>query len=149
MSGDDEIEVNFKAYVHLAALFTPLFMGREESAIVNVSSALGFVPIAIMPIYCATKAAIHSYTMSLRHQLKGTLVKVYEVIPPTVDTDLDRGARARRGQTERGIPSSEVVKATMAGLESDNFEIVVGEARNLRGASGEMAQKIFEGMNRW
>ena len=61
LSGDDEIEVNFKAYVHLAALFTPLFMGREESAIVNVSSALGFVPIAIMPIYCATKAAIHSY----------------------------------------------------------------------------------------
>ena len=50
--------------------------------------------------------------MSLRHLLKGTPVKVYEVIPPTVDTDLDRGARARRGQTERGIPSSEVVKAT-------------------------------------
>jgi uncharacterized oxidoreductase len=149
LSGDDEIEVNFKAYVHMAALFTPLFMGREESAIVNVSSALGFVPIAIMPIYCATKAAIHSYTMSLRHQLKGTPVKVYEVIPPTVDTDLDRGARARRGQTERGIPSSEVAKATMAGLESDNFEIVVGEARNLRGASGEMVQKIFEGINRW
>ena len=93
-SGDDEIEINFKAYVHLAALFTPLFMGREESAIVNVSSALGFVPIAIMPIYCATKAAIHSYSMSLRHQLRGTPIKVYEVIPPTVDTDLDRGARA-------------------------------------------------------
>jgi uncharacterized oxidoreductase len=148
-SGDDEIEVNFKAYVHLAALFTPLFMGREESAIVNVSSALGFVPIAIMPIYCATKAAIHSYSMSLRHQLRGTPVKVFEVIPPTVDTDLDRGARARRGQTERGIPPSEVAKATMASLEADNYEIAVGEARNLRGASGEMVPKIFEGMNRW
>lgn len=149
LSGDDEIEINLKAYVHMAALFTPIFMGREESAIVNVSSALGFVPIAIMPIYCATKAAIHSYSMSLRHQLRDTPVKVYEVIPPTVDTDLDRGARARRGQTERGIPPSEVAKAIMAGLEADNYEIVVGEARNLKGASSEMVQKIFEGMNRW
>jgi uncharacterized oxidoreductase len=148
-AGDDEIEVNFKAYVHLAALFTPLFMGREESAIINVSSALGFVPIVIMPIYCATKAAIHSYSMSLRHQLRGTPIKVYEVIPPTVNTDLDRGARARRGQTERGIPPSDVAKVTMAGLEADNYEIVIGEARNLRGASGEMVQKIFESMNRW
>jgi uncharacterized oxidoreductase len=148
-SGDDEIEVNFKAYVHLAALFTPQFLIRKESAIVNVSSALGFVPIAIMPIYCATKAAIHSYSMSLRHQLRGTPVKVYEVIPPTVDTDLDRGARARRGQTEVGIQPPEVAKATMAGLEADNYEIVIGEARNLREASSEGVRRIFEGMNRW
>lgn len=59
LAGEDEIEINLKACVHLSALFIPFFMEKKEAAIVNVSSGLGFVPLAIMPVYCATKAALH------------------------------------------------------------------------------------------
>ena len=97
MSGENEIEINLQAPVHLSALFIPYLMKQKEAAIVNISSGLAFVPIAIMPLYCATKAAIHSFSLFLRHQLKGTSIKVFEIIPPTTDTWLDRGARDKRG----------------------------------------------------
>lgn len=96
LDGEDEIEVNLKAYIHLSAYFIPLFLKRKEAAIVNISSGLAFIPIAIMPVYCATKAAVHSFSLSLRHQLKNTPIKVFEIIPPTVDTELDRGAREEK-----------------------------------------------------
>jgi uncharacterized oxidoreductase len=147
--GEDEIEVNLKAYIHLSAYFIPLFLEKKEAAIVNVSSALGFIPLAAMPVYCATKAAIHSFTVSLRHQLKNTNVKVFEVIPPMVDTELDKGARERRGQTERGILPSEVAKATIEGLEKNEYEIAVGMAQNLRMGARSNPEKIFQDMNRW
>ena len=89
---EDEVQVNFVAPVHLSACFAPLLMNKKEAAIINVSSALAFVPIAAMPVYCATKAAVHSFSVSLRHQLKGTSVKVFEIVPPAVDTDLERGS---------------------------------------------------------
>jgi uncharacterized oxidoreductase len=147
-NGEDEIEINLKAYVHLAAYFTPMFMERKEAAIINVSSGLGFVPLAIMPVYCATKAAIHSFSISLRHQLKDTSVKVFEVIPPIVDTELDKGARDRRGQEDRGIPPAEVVKAVIAGLEKDEYEIAIGMAQNLRMGARNNFDQIFQNMNR-
>jgi uncharacterized oxidoreductase len=61
-------------------------MKMTDAAIFNVSSALGFIPLAMMPISCATKAALHSFSISLRHQLSAEGIKVFEVIPPTVDT---------------------------------------------------------------
>jgi uncharacterized oxidoreductase len=97
-NGDDEIQINFSASVLLSAMFIPHLMKLEESAIVNISSGLGFVPLTIVPVYCATKAAIHSFSWSLRHQLRKSNIKVFELIPPTVDTELDRGARVRRHQ---------------------------------------------------
>jgi uncharacterized oxidoreductase len=147
--GEDEIEINFKTYVHLAAYFTPLLMKQKEAAIINISSGLGFIPLAIMPVYCATKAAIHSFSLSLRHQLKTTSVKVFEVIPPTVDTELDKGARAKRGQTDRGISPTEVAKATIDGLEKDEYEIAVGMAQNLRMGARTNPDQLFQTMNRW
>jgi len=146
--GEDEIGINFKAYVYLAAHFIPDLMKRKEAAIVNVSSALGFVPMASMPVYCATKAAIHSFTVSLRHHLKDTSIRVFEVIPPTVDTNLDKGARKRRGQTDMGIPPEEVAKATLAGLEKDENEIAMGMAQGLKQGSRENFEQIFSRMNR-
>jgi uncharacterized oxidoreductase len=147
--GEDEIEINFKTYVHLSAYFTPLLMKQKEAAIINISSGLGFIPLAIMPVYCATKAAIHSFSLSLRHQLKTTSVKVFEVIPPTVDTELDKGARAKRGQTDRGISPTEVAKATIDGLEKDEYEIAVGMAQNLRMGARNNPDQLFQNMNRW
>jgi uncharacterized oxidoreductase len=101
LKNEDEIDINLKAQIHLSAQFVPMLSKRKESAIVNMSSGLGFVPLTVFPIYSATKAAIHSFSLSLRHQLKGTSIKVFEVIPPTVhDTEL-KGKPIQRaeGQT--------------------------------------------------
>jgi uncharacterized oxidoreductase len=86
-------------------------MKQVEAAIVNVSSGLGFVPLSMLPVYCATKAAIHSFSWSLRHQLRRPNIMVFEVIPPTVDTELDRGSREQRRQEYRGISPSDVAEA--------------------------------------
>jgi uncharacterized oxidoreductase len=149
VSGEDEIETNLAAPIHLSACFIPLLAGQKEAAIVNVSSGLGFIPLAIMPVYCATKAALHSFSWSLRHQLRSTCIKVFEVIPPTTDTELDHGARGRRGQTDRGIPPSEVARATLNGLLKDEFEIAVAMAVGLKKGARENPEEIFQNMNRF
>jgi uncharacterized oxidoreductase len=147
LSGEDEIQTNFSAPVQLSALFIPHLMKQEYAAIVNVSSGLGFIPLTIVPVYCATKAALHSYSVSLRHQLRNTKVKVFEVIPPTVDTELDRGARERRRQEYRGIPAADVAEATLAGLLKNEDEITVGQAQGLRAGTRQEADQIFQRMN--
>ncbi len=107
----------------------------------------GSSPSPACPVYCATKAALHSFTVSLRHQLAGKGVNVFEVIPPTVDTELDRGARARRGQTDRGIPAQDVADAVMKGMKEDQLEIAVGMAANLVAGSRANFDQIFKNMN--
>lgn len=149
LSGEDEIDINFKTCVHLSAYFIPTLMKQSEAAIINISSGLGFVPLAIMPVYCATKAAIHSFSLSLRHQLRNTPIKVFEIIPPTVDTELDRGARAARSQEERGIKPSEVAKAAIDAVGKDQYEVAIGEASNLVTNMKGNADQIFSRMNRW
>lgn len=83
-----EMTANMHAPIHLAMLFSQYFAEKTDAAIINVSSGLAFTPMAIAPIYSATKAGIHSFTMSLRLQLSHTGVKVIEVAPPAVNTDL-------------------------------------------------------------
>ncbi len=126
----------------------PHLLDEKEAAIINVSSGLGFVPLAIMPLYCATKAAIHSFTLSLRHQLKDTPIKVFEVIPPIVDTELDRGARAKRCQADRGIPVTQAASEIMKGLQEDLYEIPIAGATNLIQGSKQNFDQVFNGMNR-
>ena len=147
-SGEDEIRVNLEAPVYLSTLFIPHLTQQKESAIIDISSGLAFIPIASMPVYCATKAAIHSFNLSLRYQLAGTRVKVYEVVPPIVDTELDKGARGRRGQANRGIKPEEVAAATMKGIENDDSEIVIGMAQNLKMGSRTDPEKAFKQINR-
>lgn len=83
-----EIITNLEAPLHLSMLFAPLFATKESATMINVTSGLAFTPFAMAPIYSATKAALHSFTMSLRHQLSDTSVEVIEVAPPAVNTDL-------------------------------------------------------------
>jgi uncharacterized oxidoreductase len=147
-NGENEILVNLEATIYLTAQFMPLLLARDEAAVVNVSSGLAFVPLSIMPVYCATKAGLHSFSQSLRHQLSGTSVKVFELIPPTVDTELDRGARALRGQTDRGIPASEVAAAALAGIRKDQYEIAVGRAQTLMQGARSDPEGAFKGLNR-
>lgn len=143
-SQEDEVEINLSSTIELSAWFIPDLLKRKEAAIINISSGLGFVPIAFMPVYCATKAAIHSFTISLRHQMKGTSIKVFEVIPPTVDTDLDRGAR---GTANRGIKPDIVGKAAITALENDEYECAVGMAQNLVQGSKTNFEQFFNNMN--
>ena len=142
LQGDNEVIVNLDACFHLTALFTPHFLKHKEAAIINVTSGLGIVPLIITPVYSATKAGMHSFTTSLRKQLENTPVKVFEIIPPVVDTDLDRGARDKRGQTDKGIKPGQVAKESLEGIAKDKFEISIGIVRVLRIGS-RLSPKLF------
>lgn len=140
-----EVETNLIAPIHLASLFTPHLTTKKEAAIINISSGLAFVPIAFMPVYCATKAAIHSFTLSLRHQLKNTSVKVFEIAPPSTDTELGHERRADKTQTHGGIPISQFLTEAMEGISNDTLETLVGDAKGLR----SQGEKLFDNMNKF
>jgi len=144
---DDEVAIDLAAPIRLCALFTPKLLKRKKAAIVNISSGLAFVPIAMMPIYCATKAAIHSFTISLRHQLRDTSIRVFEAAPPTTDTELDRTFAGEQEETYRGISPQEVAAAIMEGIKADKEEIIIGEAQGLYKAARRKPEAIFKQLN--
>jgi uncharacterized oxidoreductase len=113
-----EIAANIEAPFHFSMLFAPSFVHKDNGAIVNVSSGLAFTPMAIAPIYSATKAAVHSFTMSLRHQLEDTAIEVIEVAPPAVNTDL-----GGEGLHTFGTPVDEFADAIFKGFEKGETEI--------------------------
>jgi uncharacterized oxidoreductase len=138
-----EIAINFEAHVHLAVLFIPHLQARKRPAIVNVTSGLAFAPLANVPVYCATKAAMHSFTLSLRHQLRDTPIRVVELIPPAVDTDL-----GGPGLHTWGVPLEEFADAAFAGLQSDDDSEITHQfsAQSSR-ASREQLDEMFGRMN--
>ncbi len=125
LQGESEIKINFEAPVYLSALFVPHLMGREEAAIINLTSGLAFMtsPRASVPIYIATKVAVHSFTCSLRKQLAHTRIKVFEVIPPIVDTEINPEGRAKRNMPTRGMKPEEFAPIVMKGLADDRTVI--------------------------
>jgi uncharacterized oxidoreductase len=139
----DEIDTNFVAPIHLANLFAAQFINRHNTAIINISSGLAFVPLAFMPVYCATKAAIHSFTMSLRQQLGSTPVKVFEIAPPSVDTELGNDRRADKTQTHGGMPVDEFLKEAMDAILKNILEAPIAHAKTLR----EKNEQLFSQMN--
>jgi uncharacterized oxidoreductase len=139
-----EVETNLVAPLHFASLFAPILAGKPGAAIVNISSGLAFSPIAFMPVYCATKAAIHSFSLSLRRQLRALGIAVFEVAPPSVDSELGR-EHWTKGQTSHGgMPVGEFVDAMMKALEADLFESAIGQAAGMR----EKREALFDAMNR-
>lgn len=127
-AGHSEIETNLVAPLHLSTLFVPLFKQQPQAAIINVTSGLGFTPLAIFPVYCATKAGLHALSLSLRYQLRETSVRVFEVIPPIVNTEL----KGDQQPDPRGIPASVVADETVKALGSDQYEVAIGMAAMLR-----------------
>lgn len=147
ISVDEEIDVNLKSPIYLSLYFTPMLSAKPNSAIINISSGLAFIPLAAVPIYCATKAAIHSFTVSLRRQLKTTSIKVIEVIPPIVhDTNL-KGKPIERN--ERSISTVELINEVITALREDKEEIPAGLSRNMIAASKNNFYGAFEDMNRF
>ena len=137
-----EIRVNLEAPIHLAKLFAPHLRGRPNAAIVNVTSGLAFAPLALAPVYSATKAALHSFTLSLRHDLTGSGVEVIELIPPAVNTDLG-GA----GLHTWGAPLDDFADAVVAGLGSGVSEVAYGTSERSRLASRDELDAMFARMN--
>ena len=149
-AGENEIRINLESLIILAGLFVPSLTGKDNAAIVNVSSGLGFIPAARMPVYSATKAGVHAFSMALRQQLLKTGIKVFEVVPPAVDTELNQGGRATRGNYKADLTPEVFVAAVMKGLENDTFEIGYGMTAGLLKASREDLDRSFQQMNsRW
>jgi uncharacterized oxidoreductase len=104
---------------------------QTHAAVINTTSVLGFVPMAIAAVYSSTKAAMHSYTLSLRYKLKDTPVKVLEIAPPWVQTDL-----LGSNNEPRAMPLVEFIEETMRVLETDADEVLVERAKPLRSNVG-------------
>jgi len=85
---DNEILTNYTSYVHLITAFLPFLLKKEHSAIIATTSSLAYAPLARCPNYCASKAALHQFLISLRNHLRDTSVQVLELIPPSVQTEL-------------------------------------------------------------
>ncbi len=132
-AGEDEIEINFTAVVELTGLLIGGLLGQASAEIINVSSALALMPIASLPVYCATKAALHTYSLALRQQLKDTAVRVVEVLPPGVETDLNRAGRVGNPNRHHGISVAEYMPSLIEGLESGEEEIFYGDGKGLMG----------------
>jgi uncharacterized oxidoreductase len=106
---------------------------RQESATVFVvSSVLGFVPMAMAAVYSSTKAALHSYTQSLRYKLRNTSVKVQEIVPPWVQTDL-----LNSNEERRAMPLKDFIDETIIALGTEADEVLVERAKPLRNNAGQ------------
>ena len=135
---------NLLGPIRLTSALLPLLLKQPNAAIMNVSSGLAFVPLAFTPTYCATKAAIHSYTQSLRYQLKSTSVEVLELVPPYVQTDLMDGA-----EDPRAMKLDEFIAEVMRLMQAEQAdEICVERVEPLRFAERNNVQdQTFEGLN--
>lgn len=133
-TAEDTITTNLLGPIRMLNAFVPFLAAKDDAVIMNVSSGLAFVPLPLTPTYSATKAAIHSYTQSLRVQLADTSVQVIELVPPAVQTAL-------MGQTddERAMPLDDYLTEVMTLIanDPDADEILVERVKFLRFAEAE------------
>jgi uncharacterized oxidoreductase len=129
-----EIETNLLGPIRMVKQFLPHLKAVNGAAIVNVSSGLAFVPFPIAPIYCATKAGLHSFTQSLRAQLKNASIKVFELAPPATQTPL----LTTEGFTPEDMKGAQImdlhkmVAIAIDGLKNDRLEICPGQSNILK-----------------
>lgn len=133
-----EIMTNFAAPIALTAELLPhlrAHAARGTSAtVINVTSGLGYVPLAATPVYCATKSGMQAFTRALRHQLRATGVRVVDIAPPAVDTELLRGAQDPARRATGGPPMmtpQAFVTAALGALARGRTDIRVGGAQRL------------------
>lgn len=136
------ITTNLLGPIRLTGVLLPLLEAQPHATIMTVSSGLGFLPTAIAPTYCATKAAIHSYTQSLRYQLKDTAVQVLELIPPYVQTELMSASQAT---DPNAMPLKDFIAEAMQMLKTspDATEICAEKAKPLRFAEANGGYDAF------
>ena len=127
-----EIEINLSGPVRMVQQFLPHLKMCRDALIVNVSSGLAFVPMPIAPIYCASKAAIHSFTQSLRVQLTGTRITVIELAPPGVETRLFRGEFTDEMKGQKAMEVGVLASRAIAAIEAGKLEIRPGLSNVLK-----------------
>jgi uncharacterized oxidoreductase len=135
----EEIAINIDAPLHLISLFSNL---KSLNTIINITSGLAFVPIAAMPVYCASKAFFRSFTLSLRHQFKLRNIEVIELIPPALNTDL-----GGKGLHTNAPPVSEFIDAVFTQLKAGKTEISYGFSEAMTKSTPDDLQKTFNRMN--
>lgn len=121
-----EIQTNYLSILRLNELLLPLLNKQSHAAIVNVSSIVAFAPSINIPGYSISKAALHAYSRVLRITLKNTPVRVFELMPPLVNTEFSKEIGG-----EKGIPASQVAAELLEGLENDVYEIHVGDTAGM------------------
>ncbi|WP_284946056.1 SDR family oxidoreductase [Acidisoma cladoniae] len=140
------ITTNLLGPIRLTAALLPHLRQQARATVINVTSGLAFMPLTATPTYNATKAAIHSYSQSLRHQLRETSVQVIELIPPAVQTDLMPG----HNENPNGMPLADYIQESMALLQAnpDAAEVCVERVKMLRNAeSTGQYEKVFGMLN--
>jgi uncharacterized oxidoreductase len=141
-----EMEINFSGTVMMNSAFIDV-LAVNQGTIINVTSALAYVPVTAAPIYCATKAALHSYSTSLRFQLRDVGVTVIELMPPLVQTDIVPDDLANADF--KIITTDVLVACTMKALKAGALEIRVGQSKQLhwmsRIAPGFINGQLFKG----
>jgi len=138
----EELVINLEAPIHLSTLFIPHLQQQASPAIINVTSGLAFAPAAFAPIYSATKAALHSFTLSLRHQLAATPIRVLEIVPPAVNTDL-----GGVGLHTFGVPVDDFANSIIARLAAGEQEIGYATSEESRLASRAENDARFQLIN--
>ena len=136
------ITTNLLGPIRVTSAFVEHLKSQETAYILNVSSVLAFMPLAVTGVYSATKAALHSYSLSLRYKLKNSSVKVLEVIPPWVQTDL-----LDSNEEPRAMPLGPFIAETLEALATDAHEILVETARPLRDNVGPQDEQSVEQFN--
>lgn len=123
---ETEIDTNFTGHVLLTQAFLPGLLRHPSAAVINVTSTLGIIPKQNASVYCASKAAMHSFTQTLRWQLEGTAIKVFEVLPPVVDTPMTAGRAVSK------VSPESVAQEVLKGFARDHFEMWIGKTKALR-----------------
>lgn len=143
---EDTVATNLLGPIRLNAALLPHLRAQSSAAILNVSSGLAFVPRADTPTYSATKAAIHSYSQSLRFQLRHSKVRVHELVPPYVQTEL---MSAEQASDPLAMPLADFIKETMSILDSapDAEEVLVERVLPLRHAERSDYSAFFRSFN--
>ncbi len=123
-----EMNINVGGVLRMTSAFIDI-LSANKGTLINISSGLAFVPLPCLPIYCATKAAIHSYTQSLRFQFEDSGVEIVEIMPPAVKTDMTADLSEGDGITL--ISTDELVKQSFASLRTGALEIHPGQSKQL------------------
>ena len=143
-----EIEINLSGSIRMVNQFLSHLKTKKSAAIMNVSSALAFVPHPELPVYCATKAGIHSFTQSLRMQLKNTNIKVFELAPPAIQTPLIEVFEGDEIKDVKPMDAGKMVRYAIKGLVKDRFEILPGQSSALKFMSRVAPQFMLKQMSK-
>lgn len=136
------IETNLLGPIRMTSALIEHLKKQARATIINNTSVLAFVPLATNAVYCATKAALHSYTLSQRFMLRDTSVTVQEIAPPWVNTDL-----VKKSDDPRAMPLETFIEQTMKGLATDIEEVVVDAALPFRDNPGRGEHALVNGFN--